>query len=67
MPAEGTALLTIELICTHYVPVKKRAVYRWISAGDFPRAEVVIGGKSHFWRRETIEAWIASKVEERRQ
>ena len=69
MPAEAAtdipALLTISLVRKHFVPIGERTLYAWISAGQFPRADIAVGGKSRFWRRETVEAWIASQAEER--
>jgi predicted DNA-binding transcriptional regulator AlpA len=33
-----------------------RTIDRWISAGEFPKADVTISGKP-VWRRETLQAW----------
>ena len=64
--AESTvlpALLTLALIRQHYLPVGERTLFRLISAGAFPRADIGIGGKLRLWKRETVEAWIARRGE----
>jgi predicted DNA-binding transcriptional regulator AlpA len=53
------ALLTLALVRQHYFPVGERTVFRLISSGYFPKADIGIGGKIRLWKRETIEAWIA--------
>ena len=57
------ALLTLALIRQHYVPAGERTLHRWISSGQFPRADIALGAKTRYWRRETIEAWIAAQAE----
>ena len=57
------ALLTLELIRAHYVPAGKRTLHRWVSAGAFPKPDIALGGKVRYWRRETVEAWIAAQAE----
>jgi hypothetical protein len=52
------ALLTLALIRKHYLPVGERTVFRMISSGKFPKADIGIGTKIRLWKRETIEAWI---------
>ncbi len=52
------ALLTLALVRRHYVPAGERTLHRWISAGTFPRADIALGGKVRYWKRETVEAWI---------
>ncbi len=52
------ALLTKKLIVKFFVPVGERTLDHWISAGTFPRPDIAIGGKTRFWRRETIQRWI---------
>ena len=52
------ALLTKAMIRKHYVPLGKRTFNRWISSGQFPPADIVIGGKVRWWRRGTVETWI---------
>jgi hypothetical protein len=53
------ALLTLALIRELYFPIGQRTIFRLISAGNFPKADVGIGAKIRLWKRETIEAWIA--------
>ena len=53
------ALLTLALVRRFYLPVGERTLFRMISAGTFPRADIGIGGKLRLWKRETVEAWIA--------
>jgi predicted DNA-binding transcriptional regulator AlpA len=55
------ALLTLPLIRLHYVPAGERTLHRWISSGQFPRPDISIGGKVRYWKRETVEAWIAAR------
>jgi predicted DNA-binding transcriptional regulator AlpA len=54
-------LLTKSLIRRHYLPAGQRTLDRWISAGTFPRPDISIGGKVRYWRRETVEQWIAAQ------
>ena len=58
------ALLTMALLRRHYFPVGERTVFRLISAGRFPRADIRMGGKLRLWKRETVEAWIAVHTEQ---
>ena len=60
-PWQPPALLTLGLIRKYYVPLGERTLHRWISAGRFPRADIVIGGKVRMWRRETVETWIGAQ------
>ena len=53
------AMLTLALIRRHYLPVGTRTLFRMISAGTFPKADLALGGKMRLWRRETVEEWIA--------
>lgn len=39
--------------------VSARTIDRWISAGEFPVADVHISGKP-VWRRETIKTWCGA-------
>jgi excisionase family DNA binding protein len=57
-PVTIPAMLTMKLIRTHYLPVDERTIYRWLSAGEFPKADICKGGKIRLWRRETVETWI---------
>ena len=68
--SDGTgppALLTMALIRRHYFPVGERTVFRMISSGRFPVADVRMGGKIRLWKRETIEGWIATAAEQSRE
>jgi predicted DNA-binding transcriptional regulator AlpA len=57
------ALLTLTMIREHYLPIGERTVFRLISAGQFPKADIGIGGRIRLWKRQTIEAWIAKNSE----
>ena len=54
------ALLTLALIRQHYFPVGERTVFRLISSGRFPAADIRMGGKIRLWKRETVESWIST-------
>jgi predicted DNA-binding transcriptional regulator AlpA len=56
-------LLTKALIRKHYIPAGERTLDRWISSGQFPRADIAIGGKVRYWKRETVEAWINAQAQ----
>jgi len=56
------ALLTLAMIRRYYVPIASRTLFRLISSGRFPKADIGIGGKRRLWKRETVEAWIASNA-----
>ena len=56
------ALLTLKMILSDILPVAVRTANRWIASGQFPAADVEIGGKARFWRRETVENWIAEEA-----
>ena len=55
-------LLTKTLIRKHFLPAGERTLDRWISNGLFPRADIALGGKVRYWKRETIVTWISSQV-----
>lgn len=57
-------LLTLALIRKHYVPLGSRTIFRKISEGRFPRADLRLGTKIRLWRRETVEQWIKEQVGE---
>jgi len=57
-------LLTLAMIRRHYVPLGERTIFRMISAGTFPKADVAIGRKLRLWKRETVEAWIARQTDD---
>ncbi len=57
------ALLNLEMIRRHYVPLAPRTLKRWVSSGQFPRADIAHGAKVRLWRREKIEAWIEEQSE----
>ncbi len=59
------ALVTKALILQFYVPAGARTLSRWISAGQFPRADICIGSKVRMWRRETVEGWIDAQTRAR--
>ncbi len=50
------------MIRRYYVPIASRTLFRLISSGRFPKADIGIGGKLRLWKRETVEAWIASNA-----
>ena len=52
------ALLTLSMLRRHYLPLAQRTLFRMISAGAFPAADIKIGSKIRLWRRQTIEGWI---------
>jgi len=52
------ALLTLALIRRYYFPIGERTLFRFISTGRFPMADIRMGGKLRLWKRETVEAWI---------
>ena len=56
------ALLTLALIRKHYLPLGERTIFRLISSGAFPRADVRMGHKVRLWKRETVEQWIESQA-----
>jgi predicted DNA-binding transcriptional regulator AlpA len=60
--AELPALLTKALITRHVLPISIRALDRWISSGQFPPADMAIGNKARYWRRETVENWITENM-----
>jgi predicted DNA-binding transcriptional regulator AlpA len=60
---EPPALLTLALVRRHYFPVGERTVFRLISSGRFPRADIRMGGKLRLWKRETIENWVTTTAE----
>ncbi len=59
------ALLTKNLVRKHYLPIGERTLDRWVSAGQFPRPDLALGGKARFWRKETVEQWINAQAEGR--
>ena len=54
-------LLTLALIRKHFVPAGERTLHRWISSGQFPRPDIALGGKVRWWKRTTVENWIATQ------
>lgn len=61
-PPQPPALLTEDMILFYFVPVSHRTLDRWIAAGEFPAADVKKGRKVRFWRRETVEQWVAEQA-----
>jgi hypothetical protein len=59
------ALVTLSMIRRFYLPLGTRTLFRMISCGTFPKADVGIGGKVRLWKRETVEAWIAANSQGR--
>ena len=55
---ELPALINLTMIRHRYVPLSNRTIFRMISAGTFPKADVQLGGKVRLWKRTTIENWI---------
>jgi predicted DNA-binding transcriptional regulator AlpA len=64
-PPPCPALLTIRMIVEHFIPAGDRTIRRWISSGVFPKADIAIGGKTRFWKVETVESWIESQAASR--
>ena len=60
------ALLTLALIRQHFLPVGERTLFRMISSGRFPKADIQMGGKLRLWKKETVEKWIGSETATRR-
>lgn len=42
------------------VGVKRSALYKWISQGEFP-APIRLGPQSVAWRSDELDAWISSR------
>jgi predicted DNA-binding transcriptional regulator AlpA len=61
-PAGPPALLTQQMVRRFYLPLAERTFWRWVSEGKFPRPDLALGGKSRFWKRETVEGWISAQV-----
>lgn len=61
--AEPPALLLDLAEVCRLLCLSERTVYRLISTGEFPAADVRIGGKIRRWRRETVERWIEEHTE----
>jgi hypothetical protein len=57
------ALLTLAMIRRFYVPAGSRTIWRWISCARFPAPDIAVGAKTRYWKRESIEAWIAAQTE----
>ncbi len=57
-------LLTQQLVRRHYLPLAERTFWRWVSAGQFPKPDLIFGGKSRFWKRESVERWIDARTAE---
>lgn len=54
----------MEQVRAHYLPLDARTIRRWVSAGTFPSADVIIGHKVRLWKRETVEKWIEDQTTE---
>jgi excisionase family DNA binding protein len=53
-------LLTVRDIMT-FLRVSKPALRSWVDAGQFP-APLVLGGRTHRWRRSDVVAWLEGRV-----
>jgi predicted DNA-binding transcriptional regulator AlpA len=42
--------------------VSKRTLQQWVAAEKFPPADLRMGAKLVFWRRETVDAWLDEKA-----
>jgi len=58
------ALLTQQMVRRFYLPLAERTFWRWVSAGQFPKPDLSMGGKARFWKRETVERWIDAHAAE---
>jgi predicted DNA-binding transcriptional regulator AlpA len=56
-PTEEPLLMPMPAV-SRLVGIGARTLWRWISAGQFPDADVKIGAKVRRWRRDTILNWI---------
>jgi predicted DNA-binding transcriptional regulator AlpA len=65
MPADPIIpeLLTEKMIRAHFLPIGARTLARWVSCGRFPKADLALGGKSRFWKKESVTAWIDAHSE----
>jgi hypothetical protein len=52
------ALMTMALVRKYYFPMGERTVFRLIATGQFPKADICMGGKIRLWKKETVESWI---------
>jgi predicted DNA-binding transcriptional regulator AlpA len=57
------ALLTLAMVRRFYVPLGERTLFRLVSSGQFPAADVRVGGELRLWRRATVERWITAACE----
>jgi predicted DNA-binding transcriptional regulator AlpA len=48
----------------HLVGLSSRSVWRLVSTGQFPPADVRLGSRIVKWRRETVISWINSQTGE---
>lgn len=55
-------LLTVNLIQRYYLRQSSRTIWRMIATCRFPKPEMSFGEKQRFWRRSTIETWIAAEI-----
>lgn len=55
----STYLMDLKQVC-HAVGFKKTAIYKWMNAGNFPKAVKV--GSSVRWVSVEVEAWIEEKI-----
>ena len=59
--APASALMDVADVCRE-LRLGRRTLWRWISEGRFPGADLSIGPKVRRWRRETVERWIESQT-----
>ncbi len=57
-------LLNQQMVRRFYLPLAERTFWRWVSAGQFPKPDLAMGGKSRFWKRETVLRWIEERSAE---
>ena len=57
-------LVDLATIRARLVPLGARTLRRMVSAGNFPRADVSIGGKIRLWRSATVREWIDQQAQE---
>jgi predicted DNA-binding transcriptional regulator AlpA len=58
--ADMPVLLTGPMVLRYFVPVNRRTLLNWIKAGMFPPADFRLN-RNRYWRRRTIERWIAQQ------
>ena len=59
MTANGVADLLRPKAVARRLEVDPRTLRRMVAAKRFPAADLAVGKKLKWWRRETVESWIA--------